>query len=265
MEINTAAFKEQISELTCIRKSLSDLIKSKAIIESELLGLKDDYDVIQKSRSDEQAVSAKKIKEMEDKVSESAKEKRNLNKTLKRISETIEKLKLKFNKSKLTSTKTEKELNKDLECLQKNLCKKEFCIEELNMNKRKIMNKLYKLQKKIRLNDGHNLQKLENECENLRSQVNLLSTEKEELQELVDICNSEDIITFANGRFTDEMRKTVMDLVAHNVSINKIPEVIITVIGGLTKYNAVKMRTPSTGTRKDNDGRSSHSCTSACC
>ena len=35
-----------------------------------------------------------------------------------------------------------------------------------------------------------------------------------------------------------------------NVSINKIPDVIKTVIGGLTKYNAEKMRTPSTGTRK---------------
>ena len=55
------------------------------------------------------------------------------------------------------------------------------------MNKRKIMNMLYKLKNKKRLNDGYNLQKLENECENLRSQVNLLSTEKEELQELVDI------------------------------------------------------------------------------
>ena len=46
------------------------------------------------------------------------------------------------------------------------------------------------------------------------------------------------------------MRKTVMDLVAHNVSINKIPGVIKTVIGGLTNYNAEKMRTPSTRTRK---------------
>ena len=181
----------------------------------------------------------KKIKKMEINFSESvkefSKEKRNLNKTLKRKSETIEKLKLKFNESKLTSNKTEKDLHKELDCLQKDLCKKEFFVDELNMNKRKIMNKVYKLQKKIKLNDGHNIQKLENECENLRSQV---STEKEELQELVDICNSEDIITFANGRVTDEMRKTVMDLVAHNVSINKIPDVVKTVIGGHTNYYA---------------------------
>ena len=33
------------------------------------------------------------------------------------------------------------------------------------------MNKVYKLQRKLKLNDGHNIQKLENECENLRSQV----------------------------------------------------------------------------------------------
>ena len=46
------------------------------------------------------------------------------------------------------------------------------------------------------------------------------------------------------------MRKTLRDLIAHNVSINKIPDVIKTVIGGLTNCNAEKMRTPSTGTRK---------------
>ena len=65
---------------------------------------------------------------MEIKVSECLKEfnkeKRNLKKTLKRKSETIEKLKLKFNESKLTSNKTEKELHKELDCLQKDLCKK---------------------------------------------------------------------------------------------------------------------------------------------
>ena len=70
------------------------------------------------------------------------------------------------------------------------------------------------------------------------------------MEELINICNSEELITFSNGRFSDEMRKTVMDLVAHNVSINKIPEVIKSVIGGLTSYNAEKIRTPSTGTRK---------------
>ena len=151
---------------------------------------------------------------MDIKVSESVKdfnkEKRNLKKTLKRKSETIEKLKLKFNESKLTSNKTEEDLHKELDCLQKDLCKKEFFVDELNMNKRKIMNKVYKLKKKLKLNDGHDIQKLENECENLHSQVDLLLTEKEELQELINICNSEDIITFANGRFTDEIRKTVM-------------------------------------------------------
>ena len=72
----------------------------------------------------------KKLKKMEIKVSESVKdfnkEKRNLKKTLKRQSETIEKLQLKFNESKLTSTKTEEDLHKELDCLQKDLCKKEF-------------------------------------------------------------------------------------------------------------------------------------------
>ena len=61
MEINSSAFKEQISELSCIRKNLSDIIKSKAIVESELVQLKENYDAILKCRNDEQAVSAEKI------------------------------------------------------------------------------------------------------------------------------------------------------------------------------------------------------------
>ena len=61
MEINSSAFKEQISELSCIRKNLSDIIKSKAIVESELVQLKENYDAILKCRNDEQAMSADKI------------------------------------------------------------------------------------------------------------------------------------------------------------------------------------------------------------
>ena len=74
MEMNSSAFKEQISELSCIRKDLSDIIKSKAIVESELVQLKENYDAILKCRNDEQAVSAEKMTKMEIKVSESVKE-----------------------------------------------------------------------------------------------------------------------------------------------------------------------------------------------
>ena len=37
IEINSSAFEGQISVLSCIRKNLSDIIKSTAIVESELV------------------------------------------------------------------------------------------------------------------------------------------------------------------------------------------------------------------------------------
>ena len=141
-------------------------------------------------------------------------------------------------------------LEKQLDDLNKETQNKEFLIDDMNMHKKKLMNRLYKLKTKVSMNKGRNLEQLENECNDLKGNLNTLSTEKAELEELINICNSEELITFSNGRFSDEMRKTVMDLVAHNVSINKIPEVIKSVIGGLTSYNAEKIRTPSTGTRK---------------
>lgn len=54
---------------------------------------------------------------------------------------------------------------------------------------------------------------------------------------------------FENGRYCDEVRETIMELLSLNVSMNKVNEVIHTVIQKLTKKsvgrlpsNAVKSR-----------------------
>ena len=77
-----------------------------------------------------------------------------------------------------------------------------------------------------------------------------LDKEHRELEQLIDIVNSEEVTTFQNGRFTNELRKTVMELVSLNVSINKISDVIRVVVNNLTKSGGSKLRLPSDGSKK---------------
>jgi len=58
------------------------------------------------------------------------------------------------------------------------------------------------------------------------------------------------LITFANGKFTHEIRKCVMDLVSLNVSMTKVSDVMRTVLSNLTKYDTDNMRLPSAGARQ---------------
>ena len=77
-----------------------------------------------------------------------------------------------------------------------------------------------------------------------------MKVENDELRQLIDILNSKQIITFANGRYSHEIRKCVMDLVSLNVSLNKASDVIRTVLGNMTDIDSDKTRLPSTGARK---------------
>lgn len=81
----------------------------------------------------------------------------------------------------------------------------------------------------------------------LEQKTSLLLLEKAELNQLIDI--DDEIVTFENGRYCDEVRETIMELLSLNVSMNKVNEVIHTVIQKLTKKsvcrlpsNAVKSR-----------------------
>ena len=90
---------------------------------------------------------------------------------------------------------------------------------------------------------------MQNEMQVLEQKTSLLLLEKTELNQLVDILNDDEIVTFENGRYCNEVRETIMELLSLNVSMNKVNEVIHTVIQKLTKKsvgrlpsNAVKSR-----------------------
>jgi len=91
---------------------------------------------------------------------------------------------------------------------------------------------------------------LEKDCNNLVSKVKELEEENNELEKLVEVLRDDDIITFANGRFTDEIRQVIMKLVSLNVSVNKVNDVIKAVLSTLTEKNVTKIRLPSDGARK---------------
>ena len=83
---------------------------------------------------------------------------------------------------------------------------------------------------------------LENRCE-------VLERENMELNQLIELVNDEEIVTFENGKYTDGVRETIMELLALNVSMNKVNNVIRTVVKKLTNKaigrlpaNAVKSR-----------------------
>jgi len=90
---------------------------------------------------------------------------------------------------------------------------------------------------------------MQNEMQVLEQKTSLLLLEKAELNQLIDILNDDEIVTFENGRYCDEVRETIMELLSLNVSMNKVNDVIHTVIQKLTKKsvgrlpsNAVKSR-----------------------
>ncbi|XP_052266845.1 nuclease SbcCD subunit C-like [Dreissena polymorpha] len=68
--------------------------------------------------------------------------------------------------------------------------------------------------------------------------------EIKELQQIIDISDSNEVVTFENGKYTNEIRQCCMQLIHEgNVSLNKVPDVISSVMRALT--GKVPQRLPS--------------------
>ncbi|XP_070574015.1 uncharacterized protein [Ptychodera flava] len=71
----------------------------------------------------------------------------------------------------------------------------------------------------------------------LQQQVERLQKDKAELEQLSDILEDKDIITFCDGKYVPEIREVVMELLSLNVSMNAVNKVITTVLSKLAKKN----------------------------
>ena len=67
----------------------------------------------------------------------------------------------------------------------------------------------------------------------LRIKMNLLDQRNRELEQLFVLLESEEIETFHDGKYDDEVREVVMDLLCMNVGMNKVNKVIRTVLNKL--------------------------------
>ena len=121
---------------------------------------------------------------------------------------------------------------------------KNINISKMRVEKKKLQRQLKTLQNlpgKDRKADIEKLEKLDKE-------VKELNRENRELEQLVEILKKDEIITFEDGKYTNEIREVVMELIADNVSIGRINNVITTVLK-LTSQKIQDERLPSTGTK----------------
>nr|XP_047144798.1 uncharacterized protein LOC124818272 [Hydra vulgaris] len=82
---------------------------------------------------------------------------------------------------------------------------------------------------------------LEKEVVSLYSKTNILKEENLELQKLVSLLDDDEVITFEDGRYSDDIRETIMKLLSMNVSTNSVNEVIKVVLNKLAKKNISRL------------------------
>ena len=148
---------------------------------------------------------------------------------------------------KVTAEKQLQTKNDELEKAKQDLKSKESKIKTLKQEKQKLQQKFWREGKKI--TDCRKT--LEEEIVNERADLELKQKELElrekELDYLQSIYENDTIRTFHEGKYTDEVRLCIMELLSMNVSINKVNEIICIVLNRLANKKIEKL--PSKGLR----------------
>ena len=74
-----------------------------------------------------------------------------------------------------------------------------------------------------------------------------LELKEKELEYIESVLEDQSIITFSDGKYTDDVRQTIMELLSMNVSVNKVNDVICVVLERLTGKEVDRL--PSKGLR----------------
>ena len=85
------------------------------------------------------------------------------------------------------------------------------------------------------------LKKNAKQIELLEAQISQLRKANSELEQLAELIEDPEIKTFADGKFTDEIREVIMQLVSYNVSLKQIDYVIKTVLKILAGKNVDRL------------------------
>ncbi|XP_065659664.1 structural maintenance of chromosomes protein 2-like isoform X1 [Hydra vulgaris] len=162
---------------------------------------------------------------------------RNLNKKIKYRDTQLEIKKNKINLLKNEEKKIILQLKNKITDINSILQNSDINISELKNEKIKLQKKVSNLkvilQNKTNYINDNNMKdviSLEKEVVSLYSKTNILKEENLELQKLVSLLDDDEVITFEDGRYSDDIRETIMKLLSMNVSMNSVNEVIKVVL-----------------------------------
>ena len=123
-------------------------------------------------------------------------------------------------------------------------------VDQLKEEKSQMKSKLRFLKSKVAKlcnnpSDVSSVKNLEDEVKYLGGKVNSLVNENKELQELLSLLEDDNVVTFEDGRYTNDIREVIMKLLSLNVSMKKVNSVIKVVLEGLAKKKVDRL--PSAG------------------
>ena len=169
---------------------------------------------------------------------------RNLNKKVKLRDTKI----CKLEKQKDTGDNEIEELNNKISGLTLSLENKNTKVFKLTEEKSILSKKLNYLKMKLKKdNNTKNVSDLRKEINELSNKVATLDNENKELNDLISLLEDSEIVTFQDGRFSNDIREVIMELLSLNVSMAKVNEVIKVVITKLAKKTIGRL--PSVGSR----------------
>ena len=227
-------YAQAVTEI--IRENLEDKIKAQKL-QKQLSHLETEYEEVASTLSEAQEkLNSSKVK--------------NLNKKIKtrdeRNKETTEKLKNTKNELVGANKELEKR-DSEITDLKASLNNKDTEITKLKLEKQNLQKKLWYENKKLKDNRRSLVDEIDKERLEIEVKKNELEIKEKELDYLQSILEDETIQTFHEGKYNDEIRLCIIELLSMNVSINKVNEVIQTVVKRLTNKKIDKL--PSKGLR----------------
>ena len=90
----------------------------------------------------------------------------------------------------------------------------------------KVKKKAWKIKQKMMQKDSAELYTAE-DVGKLNNRLQMMTQRVDELEELLALMNDDDIVSFKDRKYTDEIRETIMALLSFNVATSKVNEVIL--------------------------------------
>ena len=134
----------------------------------------------------------------------------------------------------------------DLVQVKRELENAENCLETARLDKKKLQFKISYLKRKAGKNTKNNGDnELLKQVVDYEEQITQLENENKELEQLVDLLQDDEIVTFQEGKYCDEVREVIMELLSMDVSMNQVNNVIKIVLKKLANKNVGRL--PSMG------------------